>query len=90
MGADFGLAPPRETPEPAHPQTTATDHIEVPPPCSCSADPLWRAEVGDQWSQPILAADWPPIDLPTASKAQLQEEGVLTPHERHTLSTQLG
>ena len=43
------------------------------------ADPPQRAEVGGQWSQPALAADWPgeipPIDLPTTTKAQLQEEG---------------
>ena len=36
-------------------------------------------EAGGQWSQPALAADWPgeipPIDLPTTTKAQLQEEG---------------
>ena len=47
-------------------------------------------EVGGQWSQPVLKADWPeeilPIDLPTAIKAQLQEEGVLNQHEGHTLS----
>ena len=57
-------------------------------------DPPWRAEVGDQWSQPVLATDWPgkipPIDLQTAIKAQLQEEGVLSPHKGHTSSTQLG
>ena len=39
------------------------------------ADPSQRAEVGGQWSQPVLAADWPgkipPIDVPTATKAQL-------------------
>ena len=33
-------------------------HIRAPP-CSCIADSPWRAEVGGQWSQPILAADWP-------------------------------
>ena len=69
-------------------------HIGAPPPCPCTADPPWRAEVGGQWSQPILAAEWlrqiPPIDQPKATKAQLQEEGVLSPHEGHTLSTQLG
>ena len=32
----------------------------------------------------------PPIDLPKAIKAQLQEEGVLSPHEGCTVSTQLG
>ena len=32
----------------------------------------------------------PPIDLPTATKAQLQEKGVLSPHKGHTSSTQLG
>ena len=38
-----------------------------------------------QWSQPTLAADWPgkipPIDLTTATKAHLQEEGVLSPQK---------
>ena len=32
----------------------------------------------------------PLIDLPTAIKAQLQEEGVLSPHKGFTSSTQLG
>ena len=31
-------------------------------------------KVGGEWSQPVLAADWP--DVPTAIKAQLQEERV--------------
>ena len=51
-------------------------------------------EVGGQWSQPVLAADWPrqipPVDLSTATKAQLQEEGVLSPHKGHSSSTQPG
>ena len=45
-------------------------------------------EVGGQWTQLVLAADWPgqipPIVLPTATKAQLQEEGVFSPQEGHT------
>ena len=45
-------------PRPAY-QWTATDRIVAPPPCSCTADPPLRVEVGGQWSQPILAADWP-------------------------------
>ena len=68
-----------------HTQWTATDHVRAPPPCPCTADPPQRAEVGGQWSQPVLAAAWPgeipPIDLLTATKAQLQEEGVVSPHE---------
>ena len=51
-------------------------------------------DIGGQWSQPVLAADLngkiPPIDLPTGTKAQLQEEGVLIPHEGCTSNTQLG
>ena len=47
-----------------------------------------------KWSQPILAGDWPRliplIDLPTTTKAQLQEEGVLIPDEGHTSSPQFG
>ena len=82
-----------ETPRPAH-QWTATDHIRAPPPCPSTADLPQRAEVGDQWSQPVLAADWPeeipPFDLPTATKTQLQEEGILSPYEGHTSSTLLG
>ena len=52
------------------------EHVGAPPPCPCIADPPQRAEVDGQWSQTVLAADWPgeipPIDLPTAIKAQLQ------------------
>ena len=47
-----------ETPGPAT-QWTATDHIGAAALCPCTADPPWRAEAGGQWSQPILAADWP-------------------------------
>ena len=51
-------------------------------------------EVGGQWSMPILTTDQPgkipPTDLPTATKAQLQEEDILSLHEGHTSSTQLG
>ena len=60
----------------------------------CTTDPPQRAEVGGQWSQPDLVPDWPvyisPIDLPTANKAQMQEEDVLSPHKWRTSSTQLG
>ena len=42
----------------------------------------------------IKAAEWPAkiptIDLPREIKAQLQEEGILSPHKGHTLNTQLG
>ena len=73
-------------------QRTATGHIRAPLLLSCRADPPRKAEVGGQWSQPVLAADWPgyvpPIDLPTATKVQLQEEGVHSTHEGHTLNTQ--
>ncbi|XP_053518864.1 RAD51-associated protein 1 isoform X5 [Artibeus jamaicensis] len=79
-------------PEGLNTQWTATDHIGVPPPCPCTADPPWKA-VSGEWSQPVLAADWfgqiLPIDLPAATKAQLQEEVVLSPHIGCTLSTQL-
>ena len=71
-------------------QTTLEHHHPAP----CTAELPQRVEVGSQWSQPVLAAEWPgkipPIDLPTATKAQLQEEGVLSPHEGRTSSTQLG
>ena len=40
-------------------QWTAMDHIGAPPPFPCTADPPQRAEIGGQWSQPVLAADWP-------------------------------
>ena len=50
-------------------------------------------EGGGQWSQPVLVANWPrqipPIDLPIAIKAQLQEEELLSPHKVHTLSSPL-
>ena len=76
-----------------HTKWTALDLVGVPPPFPCTADPPQRAEVGGKWSQQILAADWPgkipPIDLPTAIKAQLQKEGVLSPYGERTLSTQL-
>ena len=41
----------------AHTQSTATDHIRVPP--AWPMDPPWKAEIDGQWSQPVLAADWP-------------------------------
>ena len=85
-------APPGK-PQGQHTQWTATDHIGAAPPCPCTADLPGRAEVGGQCSHPVLATDWPEliphIDLPTATKAQLQE-GVLSPHEGHALSTQVG
>ena len=60
----------------------------------CIDDPLHRAEVGGQWSWPILATDWSgkisSIYLPSATKSQLQEEGVLSPHRVCTSSIQLG
>ena len=76
------------------PSGLPTDHVRPPFPCPCTADPPWRAGVGGKCSQPILAADCPgqipPIYLPTATKAQLHEEGVLSPHEGFTSSTQNG
>ena len=73
-GADLGLHHPGK-PQGQRTQWTATDHVGAPPPFPCTADPPWRVEVGGQWSQPILAADWPgqipPIHLPTTTKAQL-------------------
>ena len=61
---------------------------------ACTADPPQRAEGAGQWSQPFLATDRPEeipsIDLPTAIKAQLQEEGLLSTHKGRTSSTQLG
>ena len=57
------------------------------------ADSPRRVGVGGQWSQPVLAAHGPgqipPIDLSTAIKAQLEEEGVLSLHEVDTSNTQL-
>ena len=80
-----------ETPGPAHPVNSYRPRGRTTP-SPCTVDPLRRVEVGGQWSQPVLAADWPgkipPIDLPTAIK-QLQEEDVCSPHEGHTSSTQL-
>ena len=69
-----------------------TDHVGAT--LLHTADPTLRAEVGGQWAQPVLAADGPwqitSIDLPTATKAQLQEVGVFSPHEGCPWSTQLG
>ena len=45
----------QETPEPVH-QWKTTDHIEVPPPYHCTADPPPRGEVGGHWSRPVLVA----------------------------------
>ena len=50
--------PPRK-PQGQHAQCAAVDHVGAPPPCAVTADLPWRAEVGSQWSQPVLAADWP-------------------------------
>ena len=41
----------QETPGPAHP-------VDSYRPCPYRADPPQKAEVGVQWSKPILAADW--------------------------------
>ena len=46
-------------PQSLHTQRTDTVHVRALPPCPCTADPPWRAEAGCQWSQPVLAADWP-------------------------------
>ena len=46
-----------ETTGPEHPWA-ATDHVGVPPPCPCTADPPQRVEVGGRWSQPVVVADW--------------------------------
>ena len=93
VGADLGLHHPGKS-QGQHTQWTATDHDGAPTPCPCSADPPQRAEGVGKQSQPVLVADWPgkilPIDLPTATKAQLQEEDVLRSHKRCTSSTQLG
>ena len=48
----------QETPEPAHP-VDSYRNIRAPPPCPGIADPPQRVEVGGQWSQPVLIADWP-------------------------------
>ena len=40
-------------------QCTATDQLRAPPPYPCTADPPWKSKVDSQWSQPVLAADWP-------------------------------
>ena len=48
----------RETSEPGHPVDSYRP-CGAPPPCPCTADPPWRAEVGGQGAQPVLAADWP-------------------------------
>ena len=92
VGDGLGLYHPK--PKGQCTQWTATDHIGAPPPCPLTADPPQMAEVGGQWSQPVLAADWPEYipstDLPTATKSQLQQEGVLSPHNGHTSGIQLG
>ena len=38
------------------------NQVGATPPCPCTDDPPQRAEVGGQWSQPVLAADWPAVD----------------------------
>ena len=85
VGAYFGLY--QATPQLENP-VDRTDPVGAPPPFSCTANPPWRVEVGGQWSQPVLAADWPgqicPIDLATAIKAQIQEEDVCSTQEGHT------
>ena len=48
-----------ETSEPAHPVGNLQTMSEYHPPAPAQADPAWRVEVGGQWSQPVLAADWP-------------------------------
>ena len=83
----------RENPGPALPMDSYRP-VGAPPPYPSTADPPQRAEVGGWWSWLVLEAERPgyipPIDLPTATKAQLQKEGVLSPHEGPTSSTQLG
>ena len=63
IGGDLGLHHPGN-PRGQHIQWTNTDYTGAPPPCLCTADCPWRAEVGG--------------NLPTAIKAQLQEEGMLS------------
>ena len=48
----------QETPRPEHPVDNYRP-LEAPPPWACTADPPGRAEIGNKWSQPVLAADWP-------------------------------
>ena len=66
-------------------QRVAIDLVRAPQTCPCTAGTPQRAEGSGQWSQPVLAADWPgnvpPIDLPPVTKAHLQQKGVLSPHE---------
>ena len=95
VGADLGLhhlGNPRASTPSGQLQTTPEHHH--PAPVQLVLPGAWSAEGGGQWSQPIFAVDRPgkipPIDLPTATKSQLQEEGVHSPHEGCTLSAQLG
>ena len=82
-----------ETPGLTHPENSYRPHR------STATLPLHSrssmgAKVGGQLSETVLAANCPGqtslTDLPTATKAHLEEGGVLSPHKGHTLSTQLG
>ena len=58
VGADLGLnhlGNPRASAPSGQLQTT----FRAPPPRPCTADLPQTMEVGGQWSQPVLAADWP-------------------------------
>ena len=89
MVTDLGLhhpGNPRASASSGQLQTTSGHHHPAPAQLI-----LQRAEVGGQWSQPVLTAPSPgkipTVDLPTATKAQLQEEGVLNPHKGCTSIT---
>ena len=59
IGGDLPWPAPLWKPQSLCTQWTATDHVRAPPPCPHTADPPWKVEVGGQWSQPVLAHDWP-------------------------------
>ena len=79
-------APPRK-PQGQHTQWTATDHIGEPAACPCTVDPPERVEVGGQWSQPVLTADWPGKYLPLTRQHQsmfIYKRRVYSAHTKDT------
>ena len=93
VGADLGLhhpGNPRASAPSGQLQTTSEHHH--PAPAQWILHTGRRLVVSGHCQS--FVADWPgqipPIDLPTATKAQLQEEGVLSPHVGHTFNIQLG
>ena len=93
MGAGIGLhhlGNPRANAPSGQLQSTSEHHHPVPVQLLILHRGQRLVVSGHSQSLQLTGLYIPPIDLPTATKAQLQEEGVLSPHKGCTSSTQVG